>query len=128
MLSGATVSPVLSVADLAQARKFYTDSLGLREVDAGPDEVTVAGSDQDVVTLHAVPDAMPSRHTVATFEVYDLATEMSDLRSHGVRFEEYDEPGMKTKDGVATVDGRKYAWFKDPSGNLLCLHELEPRH
>ena len=61
--------------------------------------------------------------TGATFSVKDLAKEMEDLREKGVRFEEYDLPGIKTVDGVATMGEHKGAWFKDPSGNILALHQ-----
>ena len=41
------------------------------------------------------------------------------LRASGVAFEEYDLPGMKTKDGVATIGDTRAAWLKDPDGNIL---------
>jgi hypothetical protein len=35
-------------------------------------------------------------------------------------FEEYDLPGLKTVDGIATHEsGARGAWFKDPEGNIL---------
>ena len=61
--------------------------------------------------------------SAATFEVKDLASEMAALRKKGVKFEEYDLPDIKTVRGVATMDGHKGAWFKDPGGNVLALHE-----
>ena len=48
---------------------------------------------------------------------------MRDLRGRGVRFEDYDMPGLKTTDGVATLEGERAAWFRDPEGNILCLHQ-----
>ena len=36
-------------------------------------------------------------------------------------FEEYDAPGMKTKNGIATGGGAKTAWFKDTEGNILAV-------
>ncbi|HYV33270.1 MAG TPA: hypothetical protein VE973_00265 [Candidatus Limnocylindria bacterium] len=53
--------------------------------------------------------------------VQDLEAEMADLRSRGVVFEEYDFPGLKTVNGVATMDGFKTCWFKDTEGNILAL-------
>jgi len=38
-----------------------------------------------------------------------------------VNFEEYDVPGMKTRNGIATADGAKAAWFKDTEGNIMAL-------
>jgi hypothetical protein len=48
---------------------------------------------------------------------------MADLRKRGVVFEEYDAPGFKTVNGVATGDGAKTAWFKDTEGNILAVSQ-----
>jgi predicted enzyme related to lactoylglutathione lyase len=64
-------------------------------------------------------------HTVAAFDVADIEAEMRQLRSKGVQFEEYDMPGIKTVNGVATMpDGDKAAWFKDTEGNILALEQM----
>ena len=59
-----------------------------------------------------------------TWYVDDLATEMSALRSLGVSFEEYDTYWLKTKNGVANLDGNQLAWFNDSEGNLLALAQV----
>jgi hypothetical protein len=38
-------------------------------------------------------------------------------------FEDYDLPGLKTERHIATMGNEKAAWFKDPEGNILCLHQ-----
>jgi len=53
--------------------------------------------------------------------VEDIEREVADLKAKGVKFEDYDMPGMKTKDGIATAGGAKAAWFKDTEGNTLAL-------
>jgi hypothetical protein len=62
-------------------------------------------------------------NTALTFEVDDLEGTVSELRAHGVQFEEYDFPGLKTVNGIAARDADKAAWFKDSEGNILCAHE-----
>jgi predicted enzyme related to lactoylglutathione lyase len=62
-------------------------------------------------------------NTALTFEVDDLGATVADLRSHGVSFEEYDFPEMKTVGGIATRGADRAAWFKDSEGNTLCVHE-----
>ena len=32
-------------------------------------------------------------------------------------------PGLKTTGGVATIGDERAAWFRDPEGNILCLHQ-----
>lgn len=121
MLTSASVSPVLSVRDLQQSCRFYGQDLGLREVERQESEAVFSCGAQGELTLHAAPDAVAGPHTVATFEVADLTEEMRELNRHGVRFEQYE--GLTAQDGTATADGRRCAWFKDPTGNVLCLHE-----
>ena len=51
----------------------------------------------------------------------NIEREVAELKAKGVKFEDYDMPGMKTKDGIATAGGAKAAWFKDTEGNTLAL-------
>ena len=58
------------------------------------------------------------------FLVPDVATEVAELKSRGVVFEEYDMPGLKTVDGIAEIGPSKAAWFKDSEGNVLGVVQL----
>jgi len=40
-----------------------------------------------------------------------------------VVFEEYNMPGLKTVDSIATGGGAKTAWFKDTEGNTLAVSQ-----
>jgi hypothetical protein len=57
-----------------------------------------------------------------SFEVDDLESEIADLESRGVTFEDYDLPDLKTENHVATMGDEQAAWFMDPDGNILCVH------
>jgi hypothetical protein len=54
--------------------------------------------------------------------VADVRAAVDQLRSRGVRFEEHGLPQIKTEDGIATAEDFQAAWFRDPDGNILCLH------
>jgi hypothetical protein len=43
-----------------------------------------------------------------------------------VTFADYDLPGLKTVDHICVLGSEKAAWFEDPAGNVLCLHEILP--
>jgi hypothetical protein len=58
-----------------------------------------------------------------SFEVDDISAEIGELEGRGVVFEDYDLPDFRTVDHVCVLGSEKAAWFKDPSGNVLCLHE-----
>jgi catechol 2,3-dioxygenase-like lactoylglutathione lyase family enzyme len=124
MLAGTRVVTVLPVTDVARARGFYEGRLGL-----GPGRMTPAGEvlyESGGSTLELSPRAQPTRaeHTVASFEVPDVPREVQDLEKRGVRFEDYDLPGLRTVDHVAQRAGARAAWFKDTEGNILCIHDL----
>ena len=70
------------------------------------------------------PDAPASGLTQVSFEVPDVEAAVRELEGRGVRFEDYDLPGLRTVDHVLTADGMRAAWFTDSEGNVLCLHQL----
>jgi hypothetical protein len=55
--------------------------------------------------------------------VADIAATIRALKDRGVRFADYDLPGFKTVEHVCVLGSEKAAWFEDPEGNILCLHE-----
>jgi hypothetical protein len=64
-----------------------------------------------------------SKASTAFWAVEDVAAEVSELKSRGVIFEEYDMPGIKTVNSIATAGGAKTAWFKDSEGNILAISQ-----
>ncbi len=123
MLTSARAMSMLPAVDLPRARKFYEETLGLRaaEVRPGGEVRYEAGG----ARFALYPRTAPTRadHTALSFEVQDLAGEMGTLRARGVRFEEYDLPGLKTVEGVCVLGAERAAWFRDTEGNILCLHQ-----
>jgi hypothetical protein len=65
-----------------------------------------------------------AQHQLAAWVVEDLEAEVAELRGRGVVFEEYDYPGLRTVNGVATTPAGKAAWFKDSEGNTLTMTQL----
>jgi catechol 2,3-dioxygenase-like lactoylglutathione lyase family enzyme len=112
------------MADMAGAREFYGEVLGLDLVYEKPGELLYKAAKESRIYLY---EGQPSvaDHTVAYFYVADLAKVMEELSSRGVRFEQY--PELKTNEnGVAQDDnGIKYAWFKDHEGHVLALAQIK---
>lgn len=120
MLSRAISHTTLPVADMERAKHWYHDKLGMdpaAEFEGGVMYETAGGK----FGLFETPITERAGHTQIDFEVDDLKAEMADLRSHGVKFEEYDMPGIKTHDGVFEWENGAGAWFKDSEGNVLCV-------
>jgi catechol 2,3-dioxygenase-like lactoylglutathione lyase family enzyme len=128
MLSKSPVTATLQCRrkNLKAADDFYAKKLGLNRVAGSPKEgffVYLAGKRTEILLFES--DARKSNDTGATFEVADLAREMAALRKRGVRFEEYDLPGVKTVNGVARMGPHAMAWMKDPDGNVLGMNQRE---
>ena len=122
MLDRFPVHGTLPAADLARARVWYEEKLGLTPV--REDEVglwfELAGSR---LLLYETSAAGTARNTAAEWLVQDLDAVKAELERRGVVFEEYDFPGLKTEGGVATIGNHKSAWFKDSEGNTLSIDE-----
>ncbi len=123
-LTHRTVAMMLPVTDVDRAQKFYSESLGLDHTGFN-DEGSALYSLQGGSTLMLLPrpDSQPSESTAMAFEVDDLSSEISELEDKGVAFEDYDLPELRTVDHVADLGSERAAWFKDPDGNVICLHQ-----
>jgi catechol 2,3-dioxygenase-like lactoylglutathione lyase family enzyme len=121
MLQNSPMFAYLPVRDLNRARQFYEQRLGFtpkREVGGG---VVYEFAGATVCFMYPTPNAGSSRASQAFWQVEDVEREVAELRRKGVVFEEYDTPGLKTKDGIAMAGGAKSAWFKDTEGNILAI-------
>src|SRR5689334_8970776 len=113
----------LPASDFDRAKGFYEGTLGLSPVMENPaGNLYKAGSAH--VFLYPSEHAGSNGATAATFVVADAVAAVEELRGKGVTFEEYDQPGLKTENGIAELGGVKGAWFKDTGGNILALTEM----
>ncbi len=121
MLQRSPMYAYLPARDLARARRFYEEKLGFepRSVEAGG--VFYESGDGSACFLYPTPNAGTSKASQAFWAVRDIEREVAELRRRGVRFEEYELPGMTFRDGIASGRGPKAAWFKDTEGNILAL-------
>jgi catechol 2,3-dioxygenase-like lactoylglutathione lyase family enzyme len=123
VLAQAQVSCMLPVKDLARARRFYEDSLGLEPLGAKPDGKFIYRCGGTELALFPKPEGTKAEHTALSFRVADIGRAVAALHARGVRFADYDLPGLKTVEHVCVLGSEKAAWFEDPEGNILCLHE-----
>ena len=123
MLSTASVTTMLPVKDIDRARAFYEGCLGLAPGGFKPDGKFVYSVGGSTLALFPKPEGTKADHTAISFQVPDIAASIAALKGKGVVFENYDFPGLKTVDHVCVLGAEKAAWFKDPEGNYLCLHE-----
>ena len=125
MLSEVPCFPILLSLDLDASRAFYNGVLGLpvlRE-DHGDRIVFGTGNGQLAVTLSTVGTS--DTQTQMGWKVPDIRAAIADLRSRGVKIEEYAAPAPVTTDGIADMGHSWAAWFIDPSRNVLSV--IQPK-
>jgi len=122
-LSASSVTCMLPVKDLDRARRFYEDALGLEPLGAKPDGKFIYRCGGTELALFPKPEGTKAEHTAVSFRVDDISESVAALEKRGVRFADYDLPGLKTVEHVCVLGSEKAAWFEDPEGNILCLHE-----
>ena len=110
-----------AVPDLAQAGKFYAETLGLRvSEEHGLLTLHLAG-DRDTI-VYPKPDHTPATYTILNFQVDDIDAAVDELVKRGVHLEKYD--GIHQDDrGINRGGGPYIAWFKDPAGIILSVFQ-----
>jgi catechol 2,3-dioxygenase-like lactoylglutathione lyase family enzyme len=122
MLADKDVAATIAVKDIDVARKFYTDTLGLEQVDSEGDEYIVLRTGHSTINVYRSDYAGTNRATAATWVVGDeIEDVVHDLKDKGVQFERYDMPNMIRDGDIYRAGDMKVAWFKDPDGNILNL-------
>jgi catechol 2,3-dioxygenase-like lactoylglutathione lyase family enzyme len=113
-----------SVKDIAQAKKFYQQVLGL-DVSEENGILFLHLADRSDVLLYPKDNHQPATYTVLNFPVEDVEKAVDELSKIGVQFEHYDDPSYRTDaKGISRGNGGPtIAWFKDPSGNILSVLE-----
>lgn len=124
MLKDLQCHPTIAASDLERARSFYERTLGFEPESVSPGGIFYATSGGHFL-LFPSPGAGTAQNTVIGFVATDIEAEVRALRDRGVEFEEYDFPGLKTVDGIATVPAGRAAWFRDTEGNILGVVQLD---
>jgi catechol 2,3-dioxygenase-like lactoylglutathione lyase family enzyme len=108
-----------AVDDLAAARHFYGETLGLKTSEQyGLLTLHLAGGRDTLV--YPKPDHQPATYTILNFEVDDIDAAVDELARRGVHIERYEGLGQDDK-GINRAGGPYIAWFKDPAGNVLAV-------
>lgn len=123
MLRSSASFAVLPAADLNRARQFYRDKLGMEPTLEQDGMIMYGSATAPDFLIYETPNAGTAQNTQICWLVGDIRSAMTELRSSGVTFEEYDSENLKTVDGVAELDGEYSAWFRDSEGNFLCLSQ-----
>ena len=125
MLKQSKAFSSFSVNDIAKAKKFYHDILGLNVVDNPMGIIELHLENGNKIILYPKPDHIPATFTVLNLPVNDLEAIVDSLIEKGISLEQYEGEIKTDKKGIFKSEGNgpNIAWFKDPSGNILSVME-----
>jgi catechol 2,3-dioxygenase-like lactoylglutathione lyase family enzyme len=128
MFEKLMATAVLAASDLARAKQWWHDVLGRDPVyedeEGGALFYDIGGTG---VMVYRSDFAGTAKNTSLNLMTDDLDRDMTQLRTHGVMFHDYDMPGLKTVDGVAEIGDERSAWFSDSEGNILAIGQVSPQ-
>jgi catechol 2,3-dioxygenase-like lactoylglutathione lyase family enzyme len=125
MFAHITPTPMLAVRDVARARRFYIDTMGLQEDRDGMEGVLQFRAGDMAFVVYPSEYAGTNKATALTWVVGDqLENVIKALKEKGVAFEHYELPDTVRKGDVHESGPIRNAWFKDPDGNIHALSNL----
>jgi predicted enzyme related to lactoylglutathione lyase len=123
MLGKSPAFSGFSVDDVAKAKAFYGDTLGLEVSDEEMGLLQIKLGSGGTVMAYPKDDHAPATFTILNFPVDDIDATVDDLASRGVTFEHYDGFDQDAKGIARGPEGPPIAWFTDPAGNILSVLE-----
>ena len=125
MLRGSTAFSGFSSNDIAAAKAFYGETLGLDvSEENGMLDLSFPGGQR--VVIYPKDDHQPATFTVLNLVVDDIDAAVDGLTAAGVRFEHYGSEFGQDERGIARGDdGPPIAWFRDPAGNILSVLQTD---
>jgi catechol 2,3-dioxygenase-like lactoylglutathione lyase family enzyme len=122
MLADKNAVATLGVKDLARARAFYENTLGLPVSGGMEMGVVLFRTGSTNLLVYESSFAGTNQATAVTWTLGgEVDATVEALRQKGVTFEHYDMPDIKREGDVHIGGGMRMAWFKDPDGNIICL-------
>lgn len=125
MLKDRTSSAIVAVSDLARARTFYEDILGLTLLEGDQENGVLSfRTGETRLTVYVSDFAGTNKANAVVWSMTgDLVDTVNDLKGKGVVFEHYPDMGATMNGDVHEFGLAKLVWFKDPDGNILHLNE-----
>jgi catechol 2,3-dioxygenase-like lactoylglutathione lyase family enzyme len=128
-----SVATRLPTKDLARARRWYAEKLGLEPVEERRGGLRYRIGDGEF-SLFLSSGTSPGTFTQLAITVADLHTTAALLRDRGVQLLDYDSPPLRTVDGIARVEGNYPSkgsaelgcWFFDSEGNMIAIGQSLP--
>jgi catechol 2,3-dioxygenase-like lactoylglutathione lyase family enzyme len=122
MLKDSDSAAIVPCSDIAAAKHFYTETLGLPLAE---DHGEVFAVRTGATRLNIYKSAYAGTNE-ANAVVWNAGGEVdaiaADLRGKGVTLDEYPEGFDEVRAGVHVKGDFRAIWFRDPDGNILHVH------
>ena len=120
MLENSPAFSGFAADDIAAAKAFYADTLGVPVVESrGMLQLQLPGRE---VLVYPKPGHVPAEFTVLNFPVPDIEAAVDALVARGVTIQHHDWTDER---GINRRGGPLIAWFTDPAGNVLSVLEQD---
>jgi catechol 2,3-dioxygenase-like lactoylglutathione lyase family enzyme len=122
MLKDKDSAAIVAVKDIAKAKAFYGETLGLELIE-GDGNVLQFRTGATTLVVYVSEFAGSNQANAVVWGVGEqIETIVSDLKAKGVSFEHYE--GMELDGDIHRAGNFKMVWFKDPDGNILHLNSM----
>lgn len=122
MFAKITPIPMLAVKDVARAKRFYTETMGLQESGDVMEGILQFRAGDITFLVYPSEYAGSNKATALTWVVGDeMEKVVQGLKGKGVKFEHYDLPDTVRKGEIHESGPVRNAWFKDPDGNIHAI-------
>lgn len=115
----------LPTSDPGRARAFYVERLGFIPEWEFQGHIWLPHTDGSSMLVFPSSGRASGDHDQCGWVVDDVESEVADLRSRGIVFEEF--PGRRFVGGIAVDGPFQAAWFRDSEGNLLNVRSRQRR-
>ena len=123
MLKARNSAAIVAVRDIARARVFYGETLGLNLAPDSEDDITVYQTGDTRLVVYVSEFAGTNKANALVWGVGDeIESIVADLTAKGVVFDHYDIPDATYVEGIHHMGDFRAAWFREPDGNVLHIN------
>jgi catechol 2,3-dioxygenase-like lactoylglutathione lyase family enzyme len=113
----------VTIVDVERAKRFYSETLGLRLVSEEPPFALVFDANGIMLRLGMGKQLPPISGTVLGWQVPNIEVALAELEGSGIRFERYEGLNQDSSGIWTSPTGARVAWLKDPDGNVLSISQ-----
>jgi catechol 2,3-dioxygenase-like lactoylglutathione lyase family enzyme len=123
MLKDKDSAAIVAVTDVAKARQFYEQTLGLQLI-RGDEDVLEFATGKTSLVVYVSDFAGTNKANAVVWGVgEEIEQIVADLAAKGVTFEHYE--GMDLRGDIHHAGDFRMVWFKDPDGNILHINSAD---